>query len=101
MVRQLVRPGLRVCSPFEEGILHAWRGRWLSIHWGGGEGGGFKGMRGDGQPARRTSNIWGQVLESRRGVHLLPSDASAPWIPPRLSAACRGGGGDQWSVPID
>ena len=39
-VRRLVLPGVRTCSPFEEGILHVWMGGGVDVYfstpWGGG-----------------------------------------------------------------
>ena len=39
---RLAPPGARTCLPFEEGLVVAWTGGWLSTHWVQGEGGGFK-----------------------------------------------------------
>ena len=44
-VCRLGLPGVRMCLPFEEGILHVWRVGWVSMHWVGVEGGGFNNCR--------------------------------------------------------
>ena len=56
-VCRLVPPGVRTCSPFEEGIRHSWMGV-LVVHplgWG------LKGVRG-GQPARLPHTTRGQLF---------------------------------------
>ena len=85
-VCRLILPGVRVCSPFEEGILYLWI--IVVACWVGGEEGGFKKMQEVGSLLGYLTAVEKLFLFCQSGttVPRLTNADSAPWRPSHTAA---------------